>query len=28
MGHGGGQHKQAPGIVARARRFAADGGFA
>jgi dienelactone hydrolase len=28
MGHGGGQHKQAPGIVARARRFAADCGFA
>ncbi|MFI9330430.1 dienelactone hydrolase family protein [Kitasatospora sp. NPDC052868] len=28
MGHGGGQHKTAPGIVARARRFAADGGFA
>jgi dienelactone hydrolase len=28
MGHGGGQHKKAPGIVARARRFAADGGFA
>lgn len=28
MGHGGGQHKQAPGIVARARRFAAGGGFA
>lgn len=28
MGHGGGQHKQAPGIVARARRFAVDGGFA
>jgi dienelactone hydrolase len=28
MGHGGGQHKQAPGIVARARRFAAEGGFA
>jgi dienelactone hydrolase len=28
MGHGGGQHKQAPGIVGRARRFAADGGFA
>jgi len=28
MGHGGGQHKQAPGIVARARRFAAGCGFA
>jgi dienelactone hydrolase len=28
MGHGGGQHKQAPGIVERARRFAAEGGFA
>ena len=28
MGHDGGQHKKAPGIVARARRFAADGGFA
>jgi dienelactone hydrolase len=28
LGHGGGQHKTAPGIVARARRFAADGGFA
>jgi dienelactone hydrolase len=28
MGHGGGQHKKAPGIVARARRFAAGGGFA
>ncbi len=28
MGHGGGQHKQAPGIVARARRLAAAGGFA
>jgi dienelactone hydrolase len=28
MGHGGGQHKQAPGIVARARRFAAECGFA
>jgi dienelactone hydrolase len=28
MGHGGGQHKRAPGIVARARRFAAEGGFA
>lgn len=28
MGHGGGQHKKAPGIVARAYRFAAEGGFA
>jgi dienelactone hydrolase len=28
MGHGGGQHRKAPGIVARARRFAAEGGFA
>src|SRR5690242_17901334 len=28
MGHGGGQHKSAPGIVARARRFAVEGGFA
>ncbi|WP_433729751.1 alpha/beta hydrolase [Actinoplanes sp. CA-051413] len=28
MGHGGGQHKQAPGIVGRARRFVAEGGFA
>jgi dienelactone hydrolase len=28
MGHGGGQHKTAPGIVARARRFAAECGFA
>src|SRR5947207_8231488 len=28
MGHGGGQHKKAPGIVARARRFAAGCGFA
>lgn len=28
MGHGGGEHKRAPGIVARARRFAAEGGFA
>ncbi|MEU4966654.1 dienelactone hydrolase family protein [Streptomyces smyrnaeus] len=28
MGHGGGQHKQAPGILARARRFVADCGFA
>jgi dienelactone hydrolase len=28
MGHGGGQHKKAPGIVARARRFASECGFA
>jgi dienelactone hydrolase len=28
MGHGGGQHKEAPGIVERARRFAAECGFA
>ncbi|GAA5191448.1 hypothetical protein GCM10023322_48860 [Rugosimonospora acidiphila] len=28
MGHGGGQHKKAPGIVARARQFVAEGGFA
>lgn len=28
MGHGGGQHKKAPGIVARARCFVAEGGFA
>jgi dienelactone hydrolase len=28
MGHGGGQHKKAPGVVARARRFAAECGFA
>jgi dienelactone hydrolase len=28
IGHGGGQHKQAPGVVARARRFVAEGGFA
>jgi dienelactone hydrolase len=28
LGHGGGQHKQAPGIVARARRFVAECGFA
>jgi dienelactone hydrolase len=28
LGHGGGQHKQAPRIVAGARRFAADCGFA
>ena len=28
MGHGGGQHKKAPGVVARARRFVAEHGFA
>jgi dienelactone hydrolase len=28
MGHGGGQHKKAPGILARAHRFAAEGEFA
>ena len=28
MGHGGGQHKKAPGVVARARRFVAELGFA
>jgi dienelactone hydrolase len=28
MGHGGGQHKKAPGIVARARRFVTACGFA
>jgi dienelactone hydrolase len=28
MGHGGGQHKQAPGIVARALRFVTECGFA
>lgn len=28
MGHGGGQHKKAPGVLAGARRFAAEGGFA
>jgi dienelactone hydrolase len=28
MGHGGGQHKKAPGILARARRFVAEGGAA
>ena len=28
MGHGGGQHKKAPGVLARAHRFAAEGGFA
>ncbi|WP_269859626.1 dienelactone hydrolase family protein [Streptomyces sp. RPT161] len=28
LGHGGGQHKKAPGIVALARRFVAECGFA
>lgn len=28
VGHGGGQHKAAPGVAARARRFVADCGFA
>jgi len=28
LGHGGGQHKQSPGIVARARRFVTECGFA
>ncbi|MEV4813342.1 dienelactone hydrolase family protein [Micromonospora avicenniae] len=28
MGHGGGQHKKAPGVVARAHRFVAEGDFA
>jgi dienelactone hydrolase len=28
MGHGGGQHKKAPGILASARRFVAECGFA
>jgi len=28
LGHGGGQHKKAPGIVARARRFVTECGFA
>ncbi len=28
MGHGGGQNKTTPGILARARRFVAEGGFA
>jgi dienelactone hydrolase len=28
MGHGGGQHKKAPGVVARACRFVAECGFA
>ncbi len=25
LGHGGGQHKKAPGLLARGRRFTADG---
>jgi hypothetical protein len=28
MGHGGGQHKKVPGIVARARGFVAECDFA
>jgi dienelactone hydrolase len=28
LGHGGGQHKKAPGVVARARRFVAECGYA
>jgi dienelactone hydrolase len=28
VGHGGGQHKKAPGVLARARRFVAECGFA
>jgi len=28
MGHGGGQHKKAPGVMARAHRFVTAGGFA
>jgi dienelactone hydrolase len=28
MGHGGGQHKKAPGVVARARRFVTECGYA
>ncbi|WP_433185380.1 dienelactone hydrolase family protein [Actinoallomurus sp. CA-150999] len=28
IGHGGGQHKKAPGVLAGAHRFAAEGGFA
>lgn len=28
LGHGGGQHKQAPGLVARAHRYVTAGGFA
>ncbi|MGW0803487.1 dienelactone hydrolase family protein [Nonomuraea sp. NPDC002799] len=28
MGHGGGQHKKAPGVLAGAHRFVAEGGYA
>jgi hypothetical protein len=28
LGHGGGQHKKAPGVLARARRFVMNCGFA
>jgi hypothetical protein len=28
LGHGGGQHKKAPGILARAQRFVSARGFA
>jgi dienelactone hydrolase len=28
MGHGGGQHKKAPGMLGRAQRFVTDGGYA
>ncbi len=28
LGHGGGQHKTAPGLVARARRYVTDCAFA
>src|SRR5262245_61660728 len=28
IGHGGGQHKQAPSVVARAERLVAEGGYA
>ncbi len=28
LGHGGGQHKKAPGLVARAHRYVTVGGFA
>ncbi|GAB7036309.1 MULTISPECIES: alpha/beta hydrolase family protein [Catenuloplanes] len=28
LGHGGGQHKRAPGVLARAHRFVTGGGFA
>ncbi|MGI5163779.1 alpha/beta hydrolase [Spirillospora sp. CA-253888] len=28
VGHGGGQHKKAPGVLAVARRFVTEGGFA